>query len=62
MRLDHPERNPFLAVPLAKGGFASAADPDYRRILACFDGVQDALALRNDVDYRQVMQACDGAR
>ncbi len=58
MRLDHPEKNPFLAVPLAKGEFASAADPDYKRILACFVGVQEALAQRNDVDYRTVIQAC----
>jgi hypothetical protein len=62
VRLDHPEKNPFLAVPLAKGAFASRDDPDYRKILACFDGVQDALALRNDVDYRQVLMACEGAR
>ena len=59
MRLDHPEKNPFLAVPLAKGDFASAADPDYQRILACFAGVQEALAQRNDVDFRTVMQACE---
>jgi mono/diheme cytochrome c family protein len=59
VRLDHPERNPFLAVPLAKGEFASADDPDYRRILACFDGVQEALKQRIDVDFRQVLQACE---
>ncbi len=59
VRLDHPEKNPFLAVPLAKGDFASAADPDYQRILACFAGVQEALAQRNDVDFRTVMQACE---
>lgn len=62
VRLDHPERNPFLAVPLAKGEFASPEDPDYRRILACFSGVQEALSQRNDVDYRQVMQASEGVR
>jgi hypothetical protein len=58
VRLDHPEKNPFLAVPLAKGEFASETDPDYQRILACFSGVQEALAQRNDVDYRTVVQAC----
>jgi hypothetical protein len=31
VRLDHPERNPFLAVPLARGDFASPADPDYQQ-------------------------------
>ena len=59
VRLDHPEKNPFLAVPLAKGEFASVEDPDYQRILACFAGVPEALAQRNDVDYRTVMQACE---
>jgi mono/diheme cytochrome c family protein len=59
VRLDHPGKNPFLALPLAKGEFASADDPDYQRILACFAGVQAALSQRNDVDYRTVLQACD---
>lgn len=60
LRLDHPEKNPFLAEPLAKGAFPSAADPDYRRILACFDGVQEALTQRTDVDYRKVIGgACE---
>jgi hypothetical protein len=57
VRLDHPEKNPFLAVPLAKGEFATVDDPDYQKILACFAGVQEALAERNDVDYRTVIQA-----
>ncbi|MEI7903363.1 MAG: hypothetical protein WCK89_24245, partial [bacterium] len=61
VRLDHPEKNVFLAEPLAKGAFASADDPDYKRILACFDGVQEALAQRIDVDFRTVIgSACDG--
>jgi hypothetical protein len=59
VRLDHPEKNPFLAVPLAKGDFLSAEDPDYKRILGCFDGVQAALGQRIDVDYRTVIQACE---
>ncbi len=59
VRLDHPEKNPFLAGPLAKGDFTAADDPDYQRILACFAGVQEALAQRNDVDYRTAMQACE---
>ena len=62
VRLDHPEKNPFLAVPLAAGGFASRDDPDYRRILACFDGVQAALAQRLDVDYRTLVEACEAER
>lgn len=52
IRLDHPEKNPFLAVPLAKGGFSSTSDPDYQRILACFEGVPAALEQRIEVDYR----------
>ena len=59
VRLDHPAKNPFLAIPLAKGWFASAEDPDYQRILACFAGVPEALSQRNDVDYRTVIQACE---
>ena len=62
VRLDHPEKNPFLALPLANGAFASVADPDYRKILSCFEGVQDALAMRIDVNYRNVITAnCAGA-
>ena len=59
VRLDHPAKNQFLAQPLATGEFASVADPDYQRILDCFKGVQEALALRNDVDFRTVRQACE---
>jgi hypothetical protein len=55
VRLDHPEKNPFLAVPLAKGQFKSKEDPDYQRILACFEGVQEELKKRIDVDYRDVI-------
>ncbi len=61
VRLDHPEKNPFLAVPLATGAFASVDDPDYQKILSCFGGVQEALSQRIDVDYRNVIgQACKG--
>jgi hypothetical protein len=60
IRLDHPERNPFLAIPLARGDFASEEDPDYRRILACFDGVPAALELRSDVDHRHVIGPSGG--
>ena len=59
VRLDNPERNPFLAVPLAKGQFTSKDDPDYKRILDCFNGVQDLLDKRIDVDYRTVIVAGD---
>ncbi len=59
VRLDHPEKNPFLAIPLAKGEFASRDDPDYLKILACFDGVQEALAQRVDVDFRNVLGLCE---
>jgi hypothetical protein len=57
VRLDHPEKNTFLAVPLAKGQFKSKEDPDYQRILACFEGVQEELKKRIDVNYRDVI--CD---
>lgn len=62
VRLDHPERNPFLAIPLAKGDFRSKDDPDYQRILACFAGVGQALEDRIDVDYRTVIQAAGNDR
>jgi hypothetical protein len=55
VRLDHPEKNPFLAVPLAKGHFKSKEDPDYKRILACFEGVQEELKKRINVNYRDVI-------
>ena len=57
MRLDHPEKNPFLAVPLAKGDFPSTDDPDYQRILACFEGVAAALEQRIEVDFRATAAA-----
>jgi hypothetical protein len=57
IRLDHPAKNPFLAVPLAKGDFTSTDDPDYLRILACFKSVPEALEERIDVDFRTVIQA-----
>jgi len=61
LRLDNPEKNIFLADPLAKGVFKSADDPDYQRILSCFDGVQEALKLRNYVDFRSVIgKECAG--
>jgi hypothetical protein len=55
VRLDNPEKNIFLAQPLKEGVFSSADDPDYRRVLSCFDGVQEQLALRNYVDFRSVL-------
>jgi hypothetical protein len=57
IRLDRPERNPFLAIPLKRGDFRSTADPDYERILGCFDGVQEQLEDRIHIDYRTVIQA-----
>jgi hypothetical protein len=59
VRLDHPEKNPFLAIPLAKKQFASKEDPDYKRILACFENVQEELAKRIEVDYRKVIESSD---
>ena len=57
IRLENPQHNPFLAVPLARGDFVSVDDPDYRRILACFKEVPAALEQRIDVDYRKVIGA-----
>lgn len=57
VRLDRPERNPFLAVPLERGDFTGADDPDYQKILKCFEGVQQQLKNRIDVDFRDVIQA-----
>ncbi len=55
IRLENPQYNPFLAVPLAKGDFASEEDPDYKRILDCFQDVPVALEERIDVDFRKVI-------
>ncbi|MDR2863247.1 MAG: hypothetical protein LBV54_05160, partial [Puniceicoccales bacterium] len=54
VRLDNPEKNPFLAIPLEKGQFTSKTDPDYQRILACFANVPADLEKRVDVDFRKV--------
>ncbi|MCL2105174.1 MAG: hypothetical protein FWH21_09035 [Kiritimatiellaeota bacterium] len=59
VRLDNPENNPFLAVPLAKKQFASTDDPDYKRILACFKDVPALLEKRIDVDYRKVIMVSE---
>ena len=55
VRLDHPEKNVFLAKPLEEGVFKSTEDPDYQKILGCFKGVRDLLKLRNDIDFRNVI-------
>ncbi|MDD2600642.1 MAG: hypothetical protein PHO37_15705 [Kiritimatiellae bacterium] len=55
LRLDNPEKNIFLAEPLKEVVFKSADDPDYQRILSCFEGVQEQLKLRNYVDFRSVI-------
>jgi hypothetical protein len=59
VRLDHPEKNPFLSIPLSKGQFASKEDPDYKQILACFGNVQEELAKRIEVDYRKVIECSE---
>jgi hypothetical protein len=55
--LENPEKNPFLAIPLARGDFATTEDPDYQRILGCFKDVPGALEERIDVDFRKVIGA-----
>ena len=59
VRLDHPEKNPFLSIPLSKGQFASKDDADYKQILACFANVQEELAKRIEVDYRKVIESSE---
>jgi len=64
VRIDHPERNAFLAAPLAKtsGGreacgapvFESAADPDYRRIIESFAALQAQLEERPRLDMMDI--------
>ncbi len=58
IRLERPERNPFLAVPLARGNFSGTDDPDYQKILDCFKPVKEQLKERIDVDFRDVIGAC----
>lgn len=60
LRIDHPERNPFLRAPLAKkaGGtgacgkdvFASTNDPDYQKLLRLFEPLQQSLKQRPRMD------------
>ncbi|HEX5791397.1 MAG TPA: hypothetical protein VFY13_09585 [Luteolibacter sp.] len=58
IRLDHPEKNPFLELPLQRGNFSGVDDPDYRKILKCFEGVPAMLEKRNHVDFRDVIESC----
>jgi len=58
IRLDHPEKNPFLAVPLERGNFSGTDDPDYQLILKCFDKVPQLLEKRIHVDFRDVIESC----
>ena len=61
VRLENPQRNSFLRIPLERGDFPSTDDPDYRRILDCFKDVPAALEKRIDVDYRKVLGSeCGG--
>jgi hypothetical protein len=57
VRLENPQHNRFLRVPLERGDFTSTEDPDYQRILDCFKNVPAALEMRIDVDYRKVIGA-----
>lgn len=60
LRIDHPERNPFLRAPLAKkaGGtgacgkdvFATTNDPDYQKLLRLFEPLQQSLSQRPRMD------------
>jgi hypothetical protein len=60
VRIDHPERNPFLRAPLAvsAGGsgacgretFADTDDPDYQKLLRLFEPLRNALTQRPRMD------------
>jgi hypothetical protein len=60
LRIDHPEKNPFLRAPLAKqsGGtgacgkpiFADTNDPDYQKLIQPFQALQDLLSTRPRMD------------
>ncbi|NNJ86283.1 MAG: hypothetical protein HKP20_03845 [Akkermansiaceae bacterium] len=60
LRIDHPERNPFLRAPLAKsaggGGdcgqnvFTSTEDPDYQKLLRLFESVEKTLSQHPRMD------------
>jgi len=62
VRLENPQHNPFLRIPLQRGDFSSTDDPDYQRILDCFKNVPAALEKRIDVDYRCTKTADESSR
>jgi len=66
VRIDHPERNGFLAAPLAEdiGGkgrcrevvFADTSDPDYRKLLGLFEETRRMLEKRPRMDMLEAAQ------
>lgn len=75
IRLDNPEKNPFLKAPLAKiaGGaetcgkavFADTADPDYSKLLKSFEPLKQQLEKNPRLDMREISgqgAACQAAR
>ena len=56
VRYDHPERNPWLKEGIAKGIFKGTDDPDYKRLLGEIQKARPLLDLRNDIDFRDVME------
>ncbi|MBP5320854.1 MAG: hypothetical protein J6334_07680, partial [Kiritimatiellae bacterium] len=56
VRYDHPERNAWLREGVAKGIFSGTEDPDYKRLLAEIVKARPMLDLRNDVDFRDVLE------
>ena len=64
IRIDNPQRNNFLMAPLSKsaGGtqkcgqviFRDENDPDYRRIIAAFDKLQQKLQQRPRFDMMKL--------
>ena len=56
VRYDMPERNPWLKEGLSKGIFKGKDDPDYKMLLDEIVRARPALDLRNDVDFRDVIE------
>jgi mono/diheme cytochrome c family protein len=75
IRIGHPEKNRFLAAPLAKkhGGtgkcgqavFESTNDPDYRKILKTFEPIAEQLRKKprmDMIDLNDIPEVCSDKR
>ena len=55
IRYDRPERNPWFVRGVERGIFSGPEDPDYKRLMAEILKARPQLDLRNDVDFRDVL-------